>query len=733
MADYDFSTLGSSDLENLTCDLLNADLPTGSPVKYKTFKDGKDKGIDILYASPENKYDHVGQVKHYYRTGFNGLLSHLKATEVAKVKLLKPNRYIIATSVDLTVAQSELIETTFQPFLQNTHDIYGKKDLNRLLAAHPNVLTRHYKLWFSDSAVLAKILESASFYRTADFVENELTRRIRLYAETAALHSALTSLNTNHFVIITGEPGVGKTTLAEMIVYRYLKDDFELLYVLDDVKEAEKFLRNDDSKQLIYFDDFLGSNGAEINKAQGSETALLSIIRRIRRHPNKRLIFTTRVHILNTVVDQSEKLKRSPIKEGKTLFHLHEYSQDIKAQLLLNHIDEAQIDPSYKDVLREEVVFQFIINHLAFNPRSVEYITLPENIKGYTPNAYRKFVFENFNNPLEIWEHAYRNQIGLGERLLLNTLLTFDEPMELTLLEKAFHMRVATDEKARHTLEINAFRTALQRLDKGFIVFQWGKINFINPSLKDFLLKYLKNDPTEVGLMLHSIKYIQQLSEPLLKMAGVQRVGLSIASRIDMRDNWMDYTRPDCFDQDAIRLAIFISRNFSIVEQGDVLFDIVESINDWEQLHADYQLSQDFLEFLKLNRSNHEIQRLLKVRTTEIVDDLFSSERDLTKAVERLKQLKDIFRLDFKSFNVDTIVRHLDDLFSEHISNEVDWLKDNITDFGEVVEKKDDIEYLLQRINGLGLRYEVEISDFDEDWFEFIMDNQFRRAMEKDD
>jgi hypothetical protein len=43
MADNDFSTLNSSALEELVCDLLNLDQPNGSVIKYKPFKDGKDK------------------------------------------------------------------------------------------------------------------------------------------------------------------------------------------------------------------------------------------------------------------------------------------------------------------------------------------------------------------------------------------------------------------------------------------------------------------------------------------------------------------------------------------------------------------------------------------------------------------------------------------------------------------------------------------------------------------
>ena len=146
MAEYDFSTLGSSDLEDLVCDLLNAEVEPGSPVKYKTFKDGKDQGIDILYSVEGNEHEHVGQIKHYYRTGFAGMLTKLKNEEVAKVVKLNPAKYIFATSVDLGPAETKTIAATFDPFIKSLSDIYGKQDLNRLIEAHDEVLTVHYKL-----------------------------------------------------------------------------------------------------------------------------------------------------------------------------------------------------------------------------------------------------------------------------------------------------------------------------------------------------------------------------------------------------------------------------------------------------------------------------------------------------------------------------------------------------------------------------------------------------------
>jgi len=93
MADYDFSTLNSSDLEELVCDLLNAkEKKNGTGIIFRTFKDGKDKGIDILYSTLVHPYEIVGQVKHYYRSGYDALLKNLKIYEKNKVDILKPTK-----------------------------------------------------------------------------------------------------------------------------------------------------------------------------------------------------------------------------------------------------------------------------------------------------------------------------------------------------------------------------------------------------------------------------------------------------------------------------------------------------------------------------------------------------------------------------------------------------------------------------------------------------------------
>ncbi|MBF6643864.1 MULTISPECIES: hypothetical protein [Chryseobacterium] len=732
MAQYDFSTLSSSDLEDLVCDLLNADLPSSSTVRYKTFKDGKDQGIDILYSIEDNKHEHVGQVKHFYRTGFAPMLSKLKSEELAKVIKLNPTKYIFATSVDLSVHNAKEICDLFDPYIKSLNDIYGKKDLNRLIESHEDVLEVHYKLWFSDASVLTKILTSDLQFRSVDFIEGELTKKIRLYVRTELFDAAMESLEKKNFIVITGDPGVGKTSLAEMLVYKYLTEDYQLLYIHDDIKEIERVLKPDDSKQIFYFDDFLGSNSAEINKAQGSESALMGIVNRIKRMNNKKLIFTTRNIILTTVKNESEKFTQFSKNLNELVFDLKDYSYELKSKMLINHIDESEMREDLKIVALQKYLFDFIVKHRNFNPRSIEFITTNENINMYDADGYEKYIVENFENPEKIWRYSYEKQIDIIDRWLLNTLLTFNEKVDITVLENAFDKRVQLCTTTHTALPPNPFRTAIEKLDRGFIIRRDRWIDFVNPSLKDFLKNYLITDGREIGLMLNSIRFAQQFLG-LFDLLRSQKIVLTEEQKIDMLQNYKDYTRPGHKDDDLIRMATVI--NVLIMDRAkDVsLVEIINDINDWEALYRNYELNIAFKEFINATKNNYKVYQALIERTEEIVNDLFTGENDLERGIELLEELTETFNINYTDFNSSSIESHLDSLFSEYIFNEVENLKDWATETSEVEDLRSKIQNWNEKIRDLGLAYDVDTSELDCDWDEITRENLFNRMMEKND
>ena len=117
MADYDFSTLNSTDFEEFVCDLLNAiNEKQNNGITYRTYPEGRDRGIDFRYS--KNKYANyiVGQVKHYRKSDAAKLIRDLKKTELKKVIKLAPKRYVFATSLELTLGEIDKIYEIFSPY-----------------------------------------------------------------------------------------------------------------------------------------------------------------------------------------------------------------------------------------------------------------------------------------------------------------------------------------------------------------------------------------------------------------------------------------------------------------------------------------------------------------------------------------------------------------------------------------------------------------------------------------
>ena len=210
MLDYDFRILQPSEFECFSRDLLQA----RENIFIESFTDGRDKGIDLRFAY--NK-DHtcIIQCKRYQE--WRELKSQLKK-EVDKVKKLNPQRYILTTSVDLSVEQKKKTLEMFTPYIKNSADILGRRDLNNLLNLYKEIEKDYHKLWLASTNVLNLIINKATVNLSTFELEN-IEREIRLYVENKSLDKALEILKKNHYVVISGIPGIGKTTLARMLLF----------------------------------------------------------------------------------------------------------------------------------------------------------------------------------------------------------------------------------------------------------------------------------------------------------------------------------------------------------------------------------------------------------------------------------------------------------------------------------------------------------------------------------
>ena len=69
-------------------------------------------------------------------------------------------------------------------------------------------------------------------------------------------------------------PGIGKTTLAEILVINYLDMGYDLINISEDISEAYESY-NPQVKQIFYYDDFLGQTSLEDKLGKNEDQRLI--------------------------------------------------------------------------------------------------------------------------------------------------------------------------------------------------------------------------------------------------------------------------------------------------------------------------------------------------------------------------------------------------------------------------------------------------------------------------
>jgi DNA polymerase III delta prime subunit len=503
MPDYDFKQLSPHDFEQLSRDLIQA----RDGITLESFKTGRDGGIDFRYA--RGKDSSVVQCKHYAETGLAGLMRDLRK-EAEKVVKLKPSKYMFVTSVGLSPQNKADIQALFGNVLA-TGDIVGRDDLNNLLGLHRNVEQGHYKLWLASKAVLDRAIHNASVAQS-EFEVERIHRDIRRYVHSDAYPRARKMLSSDHVAIISGPPGVGKSTLAKMLLYYYVSEGYEAVSILTDFQTGRERYQSG-KKQIFYFDDFIGATflGERASTfTKNEDRAILDFIEMVKGSPTARLIMTTREHILMQAIAASEKLKHADLISNRCVLEIRDYSVSQRAKILYNHIYFSDLPEKYRDALLASRFYQEIIKHKKFNPRLVEWLSSYRRIKSVTPEHYQMYVRGLLANPAEIWRHAYEQQISDAARSMLLAVYTYGgkcAPGPLELAFSAIHSLRA--QRYGFKTSPSDWRSSLAELHGSFIR-PGNQIEVIDPSVLDMLNSVVRQDALNTLDMIEgAIRYEQ--------------------------------------------------------------------------------------------------------------------------------------------------------------------------------------------------------------------------------
>ncbi|MCE1175882.1 MAG: restriction endonuclease [Burkholderiales bacterium] len=435
MSNYDFRQLNDKEFEGFCTDLLGVALGC----RIERFKPGRDSGVDGRYFSSSGN-EVILQCKHWSNTPIGSLIRELEKSEKPKLDKLKPKKYLLAVSNPLSRSDKKKIFGALSPYISSEGDIYGKEDLNDLLNKYTEVERRHYKLWLHSASVLSHIFNSALIGRSRYSLE-EIIHSSRMYAITSNHDSALNILEKLRVLIISGDPGVGKTTLANHLCLKYVAEGYEYYKISDEIKEVE-LVFNSSAKQIFYFDDFLGRNYLDALRGhEGSQVT--QFIRRVSANKNMRFVLTSRSTILNQGKFLIDNFEHDNLKRNEFELRIKSLSEIDKAKILYNHIYHSGIESNYVEQLYIDRRYRSVISHRNFNPRLINYITDPTRLETCAADNYWQYVVASLNDPSQIWENPFGAQLDDFGRVLVLLVVLHGYAIHESQLAEAYQRFVS--------------------------------------------------------------------------------------------------------------------------------------------------------------------------------------------------------------------------------------------------------------------------------------------------
>ncbi|MCW2667738.1 MAG: hypothetical protein JWN57_2700 [Frankiales bacterium] len=369
---WQYEALSDYDLETVARDLLAEHWR----VRVDSFPRGKDGGVDLLVRGPAScsglnlaaGQDLVVLVKHYPSASAAEVQRAFRKDMTAPA-VRGAHRLALVTTARLTLnARAALAR--LDPARLSVADVHDRERLDALLVAHPSVARSNTKLWLADGDVIDQVMHSGAWQRLSAFM-NGLERNRRLLVETPAYHQALEGLQSRGSVILTGAPGVGKTSTARLLALHMLAADPALQVGVAVSALDEAFdLVDRGGRRLVVYDDFLGPTLTDASLRKNEAREIGELLARAAEDPDLLLVLTSRGHVLRQAERKFEHLGGPIVGDAVVRVAIEGLGRGQRLHLLRNQLWFSPLQPLLDTPGSRP--WSDVVDHPNYNPRHCE-------------------------------------------------------------------------------------------------------------------------------------------------------------------------------------------------------------------------------------------------------------------------------------------------------------------------------------------------------------------------
>ena len=390
---YDLHRLGWYSFQQLCHTVVREIL--GQTVEQ--FLEAQDGGRDGAFAGTWHAMDgeditgrFVIQCKFTSKANYNIKVSDI-ADEVSKAERLVErglcDSYILMTNAGISGPVTERLGKRFEAVGVRHFRVFGSAWINQQITENKRLRMHVPRLYGLGD--LSQILDERAYEQARVIIES-MREDLSKVIITSAYRRAIEAINEHHFVLLVGEPAVGKTTIATLLAMSALDTRNASVLKLDSPEQVVQHWNPSEPAQFFWIDDAFGVTQYEHSLAIRWNHIMPQL--RAMLHARAIVVMTSRDYIYNRARQFLKESSFPLLNESQVVVEVEDLSLDEKRQILYNHMKLGNQDRSFRT--RIKPYLESAASHARFIPETARRLSDPFFTRDLTISDYgvKKFV-----------------------------------------------------------------------------------------------------------------------------------------------------------------------------------------------------------------------------------------------------------------------------------------------------------------------------------------------------